>query len=296
VHNAICDSCNKRIVGVRFKCTDCPDYDLCGECEPKAKTVHNAVHNFVKMETGVRRGCHWRQGGWQHGRRGRGCEAVQASATETCSTSSSVLSESINLTSQLVTDVTVDDGTRMPVKTRFLKTWRMRNNGNVAWPEGTKLTHVQGDSFGVVESVAVAAVGPELETDISIEMVAPSRAGRYVSNFRLVSPEGVRFGHRVWADIIVVEEEEKKEIVEEKKVEVVEEKKVEIVEEKKVEIAHEQKVEEVKVEIVEDPILKSHLDQLDSMGFSDRSHNATLLKKNRGDLIAVVHELLTYIQ
>lgn len=28
IHNAICDSCNNRIVGKRFKCTVCGDYDL----------------------------------------------------------------------------------------------------------------------------------------------------------------------------------------------------------------------------------------------------------------------------
>jgi len=277
---------------VRFKCADCPDYDLCGDCEPLAKHVHNAVHNFVKMEGARAKGCHGRRVRWG------GCETVNVSVESapasiaSCSSTTTTSSEPSNLTSRFVTDVTVDDGTRIPVNTKFVKTWRMKNNGNVSWPEGTKLTHVQGDWFGVVESVAVEAIAPEQEIDISMEMVAPNRAGRYVSNFRLVSPEGVRFGHRVWADIIVVEEEKQfveDKVVEDKKVEVAEEK-VEAVEEKKIEVVEE------KVENVEDPILKNHLDQLESMGFSDRSYNAILLWKNRGDLIAVVHELLTNIQ
>merc|ERR1711977_332669 len=33
-HNIICDVCDKTIVGTRFKCFQCPDYDLCEKCEP----------------------------------------------------------------------------------------------------------------------------------------------------------------------------------------------------------------------------------------------------------------------
>merc|ERR1712063_216568 len=37
VHRGIvCDGCNRHpIVGPRFSCTVCPDYDLCGNCEGK---------------------------------------------------------------------------------------------------------------------------------------------------------------------------------------------------------------------------------------------------------------------
>jgi len=51
VHNfIICDGCEKTpIVGVRWKCSDCPDYDLCSECETKG--VHKETgHRFVKIE------------------------------------------------------------------------------------------------------------------------------------------------------------------------------------------------------------------------------------------------------
>merc|ERR1739848_797728 len=30
VHRAICDACEQTIVGIRFKCAACPDFDLCG--------------------------------------------------------------------------------------------------------------------------------------------------------------------------------------------------------------------------------------------------------------------------
>ena len=44
--NIICDGCEKEIVGIRYKCYECNDYDLCEECEEK-NTVHK--HIFLKI-------------------------------------------------------------------------------------------------------------------------------------------------------------------------------------------------------------------------------------------------------
>lgn len=47
-HNAYCDSCNKRINGVRHKCLDCPDWDYCNDCFVNASFIHPG-HRFAPV-------------------------------------------------------------------------------------------------------------------------------------------------------------------------------------------------------------------------------------------------------
>jgi next-to-BRCA1 protein 1 len=47
-HNAYCDSCNKRINGVRHKCLDCPDWDYCNDCYVNANFIHPG-HRFAPV-------------------------------------------------------------------------------------------------------------------------------------------------------------------------------------------------------------------------------------------------------
>ena len=76
---------------------------------------------------------------------------------------------------RFVQDVNMGDrtGNTLPPATRFMKTWRMRNEGTTAWADNTVLAFVGGDQLGAGESIAVPAVAPGEEVDISVAMVAP---------------------------------------------------------------------------------------------------------------------------
>merc|ERR1719436_1836959 len=43
-----CDGCEKPVVGFRYKCVQCPDYDLCERCE--AKRIHPG-HNMMRISS-----------------------------------------------------------------------------------------------------------------------------------------------------------------------------------------------------------------------------------------------------
>ena len=45
---------------------------------------------------------------------------------------------------QLVSDVTIGEGESVPPTTMFRKTWRVRNSGEMHWPEGTMLCYMEG--------------------------------------------------------------------------------------------------------------------------------------------------------
>jgi len=53
-----CDGCGEKpLVGIRYKCTVCPNFDFCEKCE--ASTEH--PHNFIKIKE--TKGCPAKSGG-----------------------------------------------------------------------------------------------------------------------------------------------------------------------------------------------------------------------------------------
>jgi len=49
IHQGItCDGCSKSLVGIRYKCTSCFDFDLCENCESKSE--HDPEHLFLKIK------------------------------------------------------------------------------------------------------------------------------------------------------------------------------------------------------------------------------------------------------
>ncbi|KAH9004296.1 hypothetical protein EDB86DRAFT_2797743 [Lactarius hatsudake] len=48
VHNATCDLCSSSIIGDRFKCFDCPDFDVCSSCYAIVPAQHPG-HSFARL-------------------------------------------------------------------------------------------------------------------------------------------------------------------------------------------------------------------------------------------------------
>jgi len=127
-------------------------------------------------------------------------------------------------------DAYLPDGTQVPPGASLMKGWLVCNDGKTAWPEGASLYTAGGDALLAVdytpagtadpaascgastpsenkEVLAGEPISPPLtageERVLSVLLTAPTLPGRYVAYFRMKTAEGRRFGHRLWADIVV---------------------------------------------------------------------------------------------
>jgi len=249
-----CDGCGMApIIGNRFKCNVCPDYDLCESCKKKSG-IHDNSHQFSQVAP---RYCPPMRRAWGHGHHGR--------------------RSSQHVMARFVCDVNLPDGSIVKAGSSFTKIWRLRNESNeVAWPENCQLIFICGDQLSNSSSAYLPCVQPGSEIDIALDLTAPQAPGRYVSYFRLIGPDGQRFGQKIWVDLIVEAPEAKKEEVKKEEVKKEEVKKEEV------------KKEEVKKE---EPKKIPELEMLLDMGFSDEEKLLSILNSVNFDVTRALHIL-----
>ncbi|MFL7794314.1 MAG: NBR1-Ig-like domain-containing protein [Anaerolineae bacterium] len=98
------------------------------------------------------------------------------------------------LNSKYVADVTIPDGTVMSPGAGFVKTWRVRNSGTCDWEAGFQLIFVGGAQMGGPPSVLLPAVPAGGQTDISVNLTAPTAYGTHKGMWRIRSDKGTVFG------------------------------------------------------------------------------------------------------
>lgn len=97
----------------------------------------------------------------------------------------------------------------------FTKQWTYRNGGEVAWPIDVVFMQTSGDQMEAQTVQIKGAVEPGSDYVWEVQMKAPERIGRYTAFFRMQTGHSVRFGHKVWCDIQVVEPVQPEQPVEE---------------------------------------------------------------------------------
>ncbi|KAF9569562.1 hypothetical protein EC968_002459 [Mortierella alpina] len=233
-YGVICDGCNNDIYGVRYKCGNCPDYDLCGNCEALPEPIHDPSHVFLKIRKPISMRLstpapllpNLYQKGWGRNvcfhpqQTGQTCPAAADFSRDHDVVPQTVIVEpqpqlqQETLNAAFVKDITHKDGEVLAPDTQFVKVWEMTNPGPEVWPEGVVLQFVGGDRMFMDDDVNAKtpeALVPQGRVNehvcISMPLKTPSTPGRYISYWRLVSPSsGDRFGHRVWCDIVVEEQ------------------------------------------------------------------------------------------
>lgn len=93
-----------------------------------------------------------------------------------------------------VRDVTIADGTTMQPGETFVKTWAVKNTGSCTWRDSFYLIFGYGDKMGGTEVALSSDVEPGQETNLSITLTAPQKAGNYFGWWRLKNEWGVPFG------------------------------------------------------------------------------------------------------
>ncbi len=103
-----------------------------------------------------------------------------------------------------VADVTIPDKTVVNPGASFTKTWKLQNAGTSTWTSDYSLAFSSGDKLGDITSVDLAqSVAPGAQIDVSVNMVAPTSAGSYQSNWKMKNAAGQFFNDPVYVLITV---------------------------------------------------------------------------------------------
>lgn len=245
------------ITGVRFKCSVCNDMDLCGKCEAHPSNTHNRTHPMIMLKTPVRSvsvsTVHENVSNKTTssvGDRAQRSASTQISApveakneclenaheTEVLAIEAPKPSEEkqpstpatvspLNAESEYQAFFLEDnfpDGTTVSPHQVFEKKWKLYNPGPLAWPAGSNVRFVGGDSMLNVDTdhpSSLASVAAAMESNklseplragqsayFTITLRAPKRTGSAISYWRMKLADGTPFGHRLWCDVQVRED------------------------------------------------------------------------------------------
>jgi next to BRCA1 gene 1 protein len=111
------------------------------------------------------------------------------------------------------------DGTRFAPNRFVSQSWTLRNPGPETWPAGCAVYFVGGDDMrnldmlhpSSVSAIAKANQSTMLEEPLepgktavfTVLVKSPVREGRCISYWRVKTPDGTPFGHKLWIDIMV---------------------------------------------------------------------------------------------
>jgi hypothetical protein len=103
-----------------------------------------------------------------------------------------------------VSDVTLPDGCEVTVGSEMVKTWKLRNDGQQAWPQGTALVLKRSKGEFHTAPLQLSRLpnpGEEVEVSANVTALQP---GRGSVCYRIVDNTGAPFGVKLWADVIAV--------------------------------------------------------------------------------------------
>jgi hypothetical protein len=93
-----------------------------------------------------------------------------------------------------ISDVTIPDGTQLPVNQTFTKTWRVQNTGSCTWTTSFRLAFSYGELMGGQAVLLPNPVAVGQQVNISVNLTVPNKAGKLTGAWVLVDDKGQHFG------------------------------------------------------------------------------------------------------
>lgn len=188
VHTGVrCDGCGVNpIIGCRYKCSVCQNYDFCPNCEDTRKHEHP----FIKIRRPQLQPA-----------------AILAVVNEDPQGKPIPIKPAAKpekLLCKFVSDIEGRDGQNVSAGSTIRKVWRVKNPGS-PWPQGCFFVFLQGGFQG--EPVSLPALASGEEHDIVVLCQAPQSPGPYQSFWQARDPQGQNFGDRLWIDVRVIAEQ-----------------------------------------------------------------------------------------
>jgi len=160
-----CDGCKvKPIVGPRYHCTVCHDFDFCEDCE--RNQPHDVTHDMIKIRfaaqelpkefanvlPNLRVSLQFvEEPKVVQEKKEEVPEKKQVVVVEEKKEVAPAIELVEGLSCRVIEDVEVESN--LKGNDMFVKTWRVVNNGTVNWPMGAHLRFVSGDEILLVEKV-----------------------------------------------------------------------------------------------------------------------------------------------
>lgn len=179
-----CDGCQELpITGIRFKCTVCDNFDYCEFCE---MTMQHP-HPFLKLTTLEHNNC-----------------MIQVTLNNKKNIKRGMVVKRPKM--KFVQHVSYVEGEKVKPGQVMEKIWKLKNIGNDEWPAGCKVEFAKGDLVGIGYEIGTVPSGACIDAIASINI--PDSEGRYTGVWKLVTPDGVSFGDKLYVVVQSLSNEE----------------------------------------------------------------------------------------
>jgi len=194
------------IKGIRYMCSVCSNFDICENCEVKGVHNQHAMLKIRKPEIApAKLICQYKNVEMSQS---QPAEVVLEKVEQPTQQKQAPVAKPKNPRYQArFVKENIFDKHEVTAGSEFTKTWIFRNDGETSWPADVQFLQTTGDDIGANTFFIGYEVKPETNCEVTVMCKAPEKEGRYTAYFRMQTGN-IKFGHKVWCDILVVKAKE----------------------------------------------------------------------------------------